>query len=84
MKHYIPALTIPARTYNSDCTRYEEFDASDWFEDASAESILQLAENGWSTEHVGFRYEVDRVAALEWLAFVRPGVLAEIRRRAGA
>ncbi len=29
----------------------------------------------------GFRCEVDPVSALEWLAFVRPNVLAEIRRR---
>ena len=28
----------------------------------------------------GFRCEVDPVSALEWLAFVRPNVLAEIRK----
>ena len=29
----------------------------------------------------GFKCEVDAVSALEWLAFVRPNVLAEIRKR---
>lgn len=113
MKQCIPALTIPARIYSSDCAHYKEFDASQWFTEASIESILRLAENSWGRElaagelaryamqqdddvatifqyvmwlrHGGLgavlRCEVDPVSALEWLAFVRPDVLAEIRKR---
>jgi hypothetical protein len=113
VKQCIPALTIPARIYSDDCAHYKEFDASEWFAVTSTESILQLAERGWGSEHTadelakyamqkdddiatifqyvmylrhggvqaGFRCEVDSISALEWLAFVRPDVLAEIRRR---
>jgi hypothetical protein len=113
VKRCIPALTIPARIYSNDRAHYKEFDASEWFAVASAESILGLAESGWGGERVadelatyarerdddvatifqyvtyvrhsdlrvGFRCEVDPVSALEWLAFVRPNVLAEIRKR---
>lgn len=40
--------------------------------------VMYLRHGGLSA---GFRCEVDPVSALEWLAFVRPDVLAEIRRR---
>jgi hypothetical protein len=39
--------------------------------------VMYLRHGGLQT---GFRCEVDPVCALEWLAFVRPEVLAEIRK----
>lgn len=39
--------------------------------------VMYLRHGGLRT---GFRCEVDPVSALEWLAFVRPDVLAEIRK----
>jgi hypothetical protein len=44
--------------YSDDCAHYTEFDASEWFAVASTESILELAESSWGSEHVADELDV--------------------------
>jgi hypothetical protein len=41
------ALPIPAEVHTSDYAKYAEFDANEWFAQAPAEAIIELARSGW-------------------------------------
>ncbi len=104
-------LAVPAQIYTDDGAKWATFDAGSWLATASAESIIDLAQHGWSSQreatdvarsgiaynpdvedllaylmflrHGGLEVHctcaVDRVSALEWLAYRRPDVYARVR-----
>jgi hypothetical protein len=51
MERIISGLTIPAKIYSDDFSKYADFDAVAWFSAASPECILNLAREGWAGEH---------------------------------
>jgi hypothetical protein len=104
-------ITVPAEICTDDGAKWARFDASGWFATAPVESIVDLAQHGWTSRRVatdvarfgkadcsevaellqyvmflrhgglegGCTCTIDRVAALEWLAYRRPEVFARVR-----
>jgi hypothetical protein len=79
--------TIPAAICSSDFARRAEFDASRWFLEAPAQTILELAHSAWQSERLAHEVAIcalgsdDSVAdVLQYVMYLRHGGLrAECR-----
>src|SRR6266699_2364746 len=82
---------IHATCHTADNVLCFEFDASPWFSEAGAASIIDLAQRGWASTAIAesledptwetFECIVDGPEALAWLEKNRPDVVARIPSR---
>jgi hypothetical protein len=77
-------MMIRALCHTADNARAVEFDATPWFREAAPQSILHLAEQGWSSVFVADAlearpgYEGLHQLVARWLAENRPEVAAKL------